>query len=97
MEFSKVDNWLLKRLSEPAERSLERKALTIIDMIAGEAGENRGNDKEMDTIYRLAHSALGKCNSPHEDWKEEIKRKYKIVRKDELKQLKKIKEGMNKK
>jgi len=91
MQLPNNQQWLLDRLSVPSERSIERKALTLIDIIAGEESENRnGEDEAMDRIYRLAHVALGKCGNPHESWKKEVIVSYRAHRRDELKRKRAI-------
>jgi len=35
-------------------------------------------------IYKIAHVALGKCENPHDDWREELDRLHKLLVKNKV-------------
>lgn len=74
-----IKEWLSVKLERPTERTLVRKALTLIEEITVES-DNAGDGQ----IYKIAHAALGRCGNPHDDWKEEILKNYHAIRRDEL-------------
>jgi hypothetical protein len=51
--------------------SIRLKALMVIEGLSLLACENKD-----DPIYRFAHVAIGDCNNPHGDWREELNRTW---------------------
>jgi hypothetical protein len=86
MKLFDTENWLLNELSQPAERTIERKALVLIDMLACNGSVD---ERTIAAIYRIAHAALGKC-SGHEDWRADIIRQYRRHRREELRRRKQL-------
>jgi hypothetical protein len=82
-----TENWLLNELSQPAERTIERKALVLIDRIACNGSVD---ERTIDAIYRIAHAALGKCANSHEDWRKDIIKQYQRYRRGELRRKKRL-------
>ena len=53
------------------------KALCVIDMLLT---NECSDDKLMSLIYKIAHSAAGICDNPHEDWKKETQTLYRRLK-----------------
>jgi hypothetical protein len=49
------------------ERRLERALLVIDGLCMGEEGPL------FETIYMIAHAAVGRCGNPHKDWRKDTK------------------------
>uniref|UniRef100_A0A6M3LMP5 Uncharacterized protein n=1 Tax=viral metagenome TaxID=1070528 RepID=A0A6M3LMP5_9ZZZZ len=69
--------WLAQSRAKEKEvaSTIQGKALLTIDHLLSKI--DIGEDKLLNQIYMIAHSATGTCGNPHADWKRETAKLYK--------------------